>query len=110
VTPARIKSDFENNAQAMLKDRRMRLEASRLAWDDTANPVFVWEAIKTCTDQNWRLPDWVSVYLAAVAERMTAEPARKAPDLRKILPTVLGFPKKNRGSGRLLEPLFGVRG
>jgi hypothetical protein len=97
-------SEFPSNAEAMLKDPRINLEASRRAWKDTKNPLFVWEAIKTCTDQKWHLPKWVSGYLAQVAKRMTAEAARKNPDLRKVLPSILGFPKKKRGPGRLLDP------
>jgi hypothetical protein len=97
-------SKFLSNVEAMLKDPRLNLEASRSAWNDTANPVFVWEAIKACTNKNWPLPDWVNVYLAMVAERMTADSARTNPDLRKVLPKILGFPKKKRGPGRLLDP------
>jgi hypothetical protein len=98
------RSKFPSNAEAMLKEPGVKLAASRKAWDDTENPVFVWEAIKTCTDQKLRLPKWVSGYLGEVAERMTADSAKKSKDLRKVLPNILGFPKKKTGPGRLLDP------
>jgi hypothetical protein len=72
-------------------------------WEGTKNPYFVWQAIDTCSALQWELPDWVRAYLAGCARRMVSEDTVQASDLRKILPEVLGFPRK-RGPGSLLKP------
>jgi hypothetical protein len=78
-------------------------------WEKTANPVYVWEAIQLCTDANWPLPPWVSTYLAAVANRMLSHEARRSPDLRRVLPSILGFRgRAKRGPGRPLDPDAGT--
>jgi hypothetical protein len=73
-------------------------------WEDTKNPFFVWSAINVCDLNQRELPDWVRAYLASCALRMVSEDAVQASDLRKILPEVLGFPRKKRGPGNLLRP------
>jgi hypothetical protein len=75
----------------------------RSDWEGTKNPYFVWEAIDICNTRQWELPDWVRAYLVSCARRMMSEDAVQASDLRKILPEVLGFPRK-RGPGNLLKP------
>jgi hypothetical protein len=47
-------------------------------------------------------PDWVAAYLAECADRMLSDRAKKARDLREILPWILGFPRK-RGPGNPLD-------
>jgi hypothetical protein len=73
-------------------------------WELTKNPYFVWEAIDFCDAHKLELPDWVRAYLASCARRMLSEDTVGASDLRKILPEVLGFPRKKRGPGNLLRP------
>ena len=73
-------------------------------WEDTKNPYFVWEAIEFCDAHQLEFPDWVRAYLASCARRMVSEDTVGASDLRKILPEVLGFPRKKRGPGNLLRP------
>jgi hypothetical protein len=47
-------------------------------------------------------PDWVAAYLAECANRMLSDIAKKTRDLRKVLPWILGFPRK-RGPGNPLD-------
>jgi hypothetical protein len=79
------------------------LTACRLQWKETDNPIYVWQAINFCTSKNVGFPDWVCQYLAECAERMLSPDAAKASDLRKVLPQIMGFPRK-RGRGNPLEP------
>jgi hypothetical protein len=95
---------FPSKVGAALKDFGLQLEMRLAGYLETKNPVYVWEAIKLCTDHKLPLPDWVSAYLATVANLMLCEEARQSSDLRAVLPHVLGFPKKSRGPGRLLDP------
>jgi hypothetical protein len=79
----------------------------RSRWEETANPVYVWEAIAVCTKHERSLPDWVMAYLAVVAKLMMSEEARAVTDLRGVLPSIMGFPAK-RGPGRPLDPDGGM--
>src|SRR5262245_55042816 len=84
-------------------DYRIRSLLAR--WGSTKNPVFIWKVIATCAGHKKHPPDDVWFYLTDVARCMTSEEARRSSDLRKILPEIMGFPKKGRpGPGRLLDP------
>jgi hypothetical protein len=96
--------NFLSEVEAALQDPSLRLEACLDGYQQTENPVYMWEAIKLCTEHSCPLPDLVSAYLGAVAKRMLSDEVRQCSDLRKVLPHVLGFPKKRRGPGRLLDP------
>ena len=72
-------------------------------WENTRNPYYVWNAIHLCTEHNRQFPEWVLLYLAECSTRMLAPDAKKSNDLRKILPSILGFPAK-RGPGKPLDP------
>ena len=80
------------------------LTAARYYWQDTHNPAYVWWAINICTRQDTQIefPEWVSQYLAGCAQRMMSSNAAAQSDLRKVLPQILGFPRK-RGRGNLLD-------
>jgi hypothetical protein len=97
---------FPSKVEAALKDLRLKLEMELAGYIETKNPVYVWQAIKLCTDHKLPLPDWVSAYLASVANRMLCDEVRQSPDLRAVLSYVLGFKfvKKSPGPGRLLDP------
>ena len=71
-------------------------------WKNTGNPFFVWVAIAWCAKLKCDLPDWVLDYLNGCATRMLSKEARQSNDFRKILPRVMGFPKKH---GRGAHPL-----
>jgi hypothetical protein len=92
---------------ALVHDPGFMLECLRSRWEADANPVYVWEALQVCTKHGRNLPDWIVTYLAQCADRLLSDNARRAPDLRQILPSILGFPKK-RGPGRPLDPDAGT--
>jgi hypothetical protein len=73
-------------------------------WETTGNPYWVWEQIAICSNTGVDFPDWVRIYLAQCAERMTSPDALRERDLRKMLPKILGFPKNSHGAGHLLDP------
>jgi hypothetical protein len=89
---------------AVSQDPKFRLTAYLNTFLDTENPVYCWEAIKLCSDHNLPFPDWVCMYLGTVANVMLSDEVRQCSDLRKVLPHVLGFPKRTSGPGRLLDP------
>jgi hypothetical protein len=97
---------FLSMAEAVFKDPSLKLKAYLHGYVETKNPVYMWQAIKLCTEHNLPLPDWVSYYLGAVANVMLSDEVRQCSDLRQILPYVLGFrlAKKKPGPGRLLDP------
>jgi hypothetical protein len=83
-------------------------EDMRLTFESTGNPYFAWFEIDRCAEANTPLPQWVLVYLVQCAGRMLSMKAQQTSDLRKVLPWVLGFPKK-RGPGNLLDPVGGPK-
>jgi hypothetical protein len=89
--------------RARLRDPGFMTRAHRSGWEETNNPVYVWEAIAVCTEHKKPLPDWIVTYLAKVAQRMTSAETRAAKDVRKILPRIFGFPTK-AGPGRPFDP------
>jgi hypothetical protein len=93
---------FPEKYLTLSKDLDFQLKARLSRYLETENPVYVWRAIKLCTDYNLPFPDWVAIYLSTVANNMLS--ARQCSDLREVLPRVLLFPKKKRGPGRLLDP------
>jgi hypothetical protein len=95
---------FSTAASALYNEPDFMLQAMLEAFLEEANPVYLWKAIKICGTHNRPLPPWILAYLFAVADRMTSKKARQAPDLREVLPSLLGFPKKKRGPGRMLDP------
>ncbi len=78
-------------------------QASFYAWEDSKNPYYVWEVIYCCAKHQMPLPDWVLDYLANCASRMMSDEAKQSHDVRKALPSILGFPTK-KGPGNLLDP------
>src|SRR6266446_3891554 len=94
---------FVSKYQALLNNPTFMLQTYTSRWEETANPVYAWKAIKKCTEHNLPLPAWVSAYFVAVADRMLSEEASQSPDLRQVLPSILGFRMK-RGPGRPLDP------
>jgi hypothetical protein len=101
---ARPPTLFGTIVEALLENPDFLLEVYHSGWEETANPVYTWKAIKICGDHGMPLPPWVCAYLFKVAESMASEEARKATDLRDVLKSILGFPGKTRGPGRLLDP------
>jgi hypothetical protein len=89
---------------ATIRSPNFRIRSCRSGWEETGNPVYVWETIAICTEHKKPLPDWVMDYLAAAARRMSSADARAATDLRKVLPKIMGFPAKPSGPGRPLDP------
>jgi len=94
---------FFDEFMALTSDPDFLLDGYIGCWEETKNPYYAWSAINICTKHNKPLPTWVVDYLAECAERMLSEKARQSNDLRKLLPSVLGFPAK-RGPGRPLDP------
>jgi hypothetical protein len=70
---------------------------------DTGNPYYAWQALSVCLKHKKEIPDWLAAYLEQCIERMASNRARKAGDLREVLPWVLGFSKK-AGPGNMLDP------
>jgi hypothetical protein len=70
---------------------------------DTGNPYYAWQALSVCLEHKKEFPDWLAAYLEQCIERMKSDRARKACDLREVLPWVLGFSKK-AGPGNMLDP------
>jgi hypothetical protein len=70
----------------------------------TGNPYYAWSAIGDCIKHKMEFPEWLIEYLGQCAERMLSDEARAASDLRKVLPSIFGFPRKSSGPGRLLDP------
>jgi hypothetical protein len=96
---------FEDKFHALSEDHSFKMNGYLSLYLDTKNPVYMWEAIKFCTDHNLHLPEFVYIYLRAVANIMLSDEVRQCPDLREILPhDILLFPKKKSGPGRLLDP------
>jgi hypothetical protein len=84
------------------------LECLDKAFKSSGNPVHVWKAIYFCDKAEEPLPEWVIAYLAQCSKRMIFD-ERDTKDLRKVLPKVLGFPGRARGTkksgpGKLLKP------
>jgi hypothetical protein len=100
--------DFRVMFEALVKDPGFMLQGLHSQWEATANPVYVWEGIQICTKHGHALPDWIVSYLGQCADRMLSGDARQSPDLRQILPSILGFPRKKRGPGRPLDPDAGL--
>jgi hypothetical protein len=71
-------------------------------WSSTSNPLYVWGAVSFCAETKCAFPDWVTDYLVDCAARMPPVGAEGA-DMRKILPSALGFPAK-RGPKKLAVP------
>lgn len=69
----------------------------------TGNPYYAWQAIRICVKHKKEFPDELIAYLGECADRMLSDEAEKARDVRKVLPWILGFPKKH-GPGNLLNP------
>jgi hypothetical protein len=90
---------------AVMSDPGFMLEALRSEWETKDQPVFVWDAIQVCIKHGRTLPAWITTYLADCANRM--DDARQSADLRKVLPSIFGFPAK-RGPGRPLDPYPGT--
>jgi hypothetical protein len=93
---------------ATIRSLGLQIKAFRSGWEETSNPVYIWETIAICAKHKKPLPDWVMDYLVAVAERMTSVDARAAKDLRKVLPSIMGFPAAEKhGPRRPLDPVGG---
>jgi hypothetical protein len=81
-----------------------RLTLLYKSWRDSGNPFHVWLAIDLCAKKQLGVPIWIHNYLAECAERMMeAARSKGSQDVRKILPSVLGFQSK-RGPGYPLRP------
>jgi hypothetical protein len=94
---------FSDRVTGLLRDPDFMLDVMIASWEETKNPYYAWYAIKICTKHKKQFPTWVVNYLADCANRMLSEKAKQSNDLRKILPSILGFPA-NRGPGRPLDP------
>jgi hypothetical protein len=79
------------------------LSGSFAAWNETRNPVFAWMAIDACSRGNIEFPEWVRLYLGDCAQRMLSPDAEEASDVRKVLPSIMGFSLR-RGPGNPLKP------
>jgi hypothetical protein len=80
----------------------VQLAASESLWNETHNPVHVWNAIEICTEQKQAFPAWVIAYLGETAKRMSSPQALEK-EFRDALPAILGFPVK-RGPPHPLRP------
>jgi len=80
------------------------LAIAHYGWMNQQTPYYVWAAIDFCTRAKIGFPDWVNRYLAECAERMLSPDSTKSRDLRKVLPEIMGFPRKKPGPGHLLDP------
>ena len=70
----------------------------------TGNPYYAWAAIGNCIKHKIEFPEWLLEYLGGCAERMSSDEMKAASDLRKVLPSIFGFPQKPKGPGNLLDP------
>ena len=82
---------FFDEFMALTSDPDFLLDGYIGCWEETKNPYYAWEAINTCAKHKRQFPTWVVDYLAQCAERMLSNKARQSNDVRKILPSVLGF-------------------
>jgi hypothetical protein len=80
------------------------LKASADMLRGTSNPYYVWRAIEICITHKKDFPEWVIAYFSECVKRMKSDKAKKARDLREVLPWVFGFHAKKRGPGKLLYP------
>jgi len=87
-----------------IDDPDLQIDVRLGLWEDMHNPAYLWQAIGICIKYGRVLPPAVMDYLADVAARMSSPEARAAKDLHKVLPSILGFPAKGPGPGRLLDP------
>jgi hypothetical protein len=116
-----LKSDVRSDAiqdllrmtQGVLRDhkhnpyRRLpkwRLPELQLRWHQTGDPLFAWEALRFCAEAECEVPDWLMGYLVDCAKRMPPSDHAGGRDMRKILPSVLGFPAKRGPPKRLARP------
>jgi hypothetical protein len=90
-----------------ISDPDFLIRMCRGAWERVGDPTFVWLAIDFCIKHKKPYPDWVTDYLGDVAQRMMSDDARAAKDLRAVLPGIMGFPAKQPGPGRPLDPSGG---
>jgi len=89
---------------AYFRDPDHSLPHDRAQWEETRNPYYVWEAIKTCGEHKREFPDWVRDYLIACAKRMLSPESARSKDYRTVLPSILGFAHAKRGPGHPLQP------
>ena len=111
--PTAIRAELERDVKKLVLDKPLRQLIVKLAPDaslETGNPYYLWEAIGICIEDGLEFPSWVRDYLAMVAENMTSPWAKREHDLRKVLPSILGFDMKR---GRHLldsDPITDDRG
>jgi hypothetical protein len=93
-------------------DPDFRVDMFLHALADTGNPYYAWQALGVCLKHKKEIgtkryelhvPEWLAAYLQQCIERMGSDRARKASDLREVLPWVFDFAKK-AGPGNLLDP------
>jgi hypothetical protein len=85
------------------RDPDFRLDKFHSLFANSGNPYFAWQALGVCLKYQKKIPGWLVAYLAQCIERMGSGRARKASDLREVLPWVFDFSKKT-GPGNLLNP------
>jgi hypothetical protein len=86
------------------------LDIARRNFESSGNPYHVWEAINFCDKHNIAFPPWAIAYLAQCSKRMKSNKAARERDLRKVLPWIFGFPKKEKsGPRKLLRPSLGQK-
>jgi hypothetical protein len=92
ISIKRLVSVIERVAHSHNRHPPSRLSKLHGEWLRSGNPLFAWEAMRFCAETKCAFPDWVSEYLGDCANRMP--PDAKNLDVRKMLPSVLGFPRK----------------
>jgi hypothetical protein len=99
ATRLRYREMFE----VVTRDPDFLVDMFLCAMADTGNPYYAWQALSVCLKHKKEIPDWLAAYLEQCIERMESDRARKAGDLREVLPWVLDFSKKS-GPGNMLDP------
>jgi hypothetical protein len=97
---------YKEQREALKNDPGVTIRGAAHFLMETGNPYFAWLAIEACVKSKIEFPEWLVGYLGFVAEKMLSDEAKKTHDLRKVLPSILGFDMQ-RGRGNLLDPVIG---
>ena len=90
ATRLRYREMFE----VVTRDPDFLVDMFLCAMADTGNPYYAWQALSVCLKHKKEIPDWLAAYLEQCIERMESDRARKAGDLREVLPWALDFSKR----------------
>ena len=91
---------LDDNAERAAREARGAVEAARLEWERSSNPVYPWIAYLECRTAGIEIPEWVLHYLDGAATgiwRLFQEPPIKN-KVASAVADALGFKTAGAGS------------